>query len=469
MNSKIKKIISLTLVLVMAVSCISITASAATTDNVYQYGLEGGYLAIGDSIGRGCGADGFYMDRDIAADGGQYDILSLRNVEGSYPYTIAKAVGCTTPADITDQNSNFWPCTYPGMTTEVFLDLLGVDDGFSDESLKYSYYDDVLQYFGYEGSSVGAKGETYVEGECGLCANIIEAAQKSDLITIELGMCDIFYRSYRIISKGGFLADGMSFDVSSIDKILELLSTAKSLLDEGYALWEKSYPMVLDRIIELNPDATIVMVGSFNMVDQLTIADQTMAPIGSLFSVITDKMNKQYEKWAKEYNVLYADISNTESLATEKDWSVLGEFLKDNNSFAGSHPSQLGHDYIARQILEQLPEVDESKNIRVDLARFTNVDYVLVNGVNVKDYQMNGYVLTIPYSGPLASTLTIGVKNADGTLSVQFYKLSYSRADGYTAQRQYGNNDIKGFFARPFELIKTIFNTLIKLLKKIGK
>jgi len=466
MNKTFTKILSVALVLVMVVSMFAITGFAATEQTVVQYGKAGGYLAIGDSIGRGCGSDGFYMDRDIAADGGQYDIYTLRNVEGSYPYLVAQAVGCEAPADITDQNATYWPLTYPGMTTAVALDVLGVDDNYSDTRLNYSYYNDVLKYFGYEGSSTGARGEAYVEGECGLCGNPIELIQQADLITVELGMCDIFYRAYRIISKGGFLADGLKFDVSSLESIKELLSTAVALLQEGYDLWAKNYPMMIERILELNPDATVVMVGSFNMVNQLTLLDETQFPLGSLFSVITDKMNKQYEQWAKQYNILYADITNTETLATESDWSVLGDFLKNNNSFAGSHPSQNGHDYIARQILAQLPEKEDTKNIVVDLGRFDKVDKVVVNGITVKNYDLTDHVLTVPYSGPLASSLKISLKNDDGTVSVQYYKLSYNSETGYSAYRVYGNNDIAGFFKRPFELIKKLFELIGKLFKK---
>ena len=77
------------------------------------------------------------------------------------------------------------------MTTAVTLDLLGIDDGFTDTALRYAYYKDMLQYFGYEGSIDGVReGDTYVEGECGQCGNIIDLIGKAKLITVQLGMCD---------------------------------------------------------------------------------------------------------------------------------------------------------------------------------------------------------------------------------------------------------------------------------------
>lgn len=452
------------LALVMTFSCFTAAVSAASEDNVRQYGKAGGYLAIGDSIGRGCGSDGFYMDRDKAPDGGQYDLYELRNVEGSYPYLIAQAVGCKAPSDITDQDATYWPLCYPGMTTAVAMDVLGIDDNYSDTSLNYAYYKDVLKYFGYEGSFDGARGEKYVPGECGLCGNPVELVKQADLITVELGMCDIFYRAYRIISKGGFLADGLKFDVSSVGSIVDLLTTAVKLLKEGYKYWETWYPVMIQWLKDTNPDATIVMIGSFNVVNELTLKDSTIFPLGSIFSGITDSMNRNYEKWAKELGVIYADVTNTETLATENDWSVLDDFLKDNNSFAGSHPSQIGHDYMARQVLSQLPEKSETRDIVIDLARFDKLDCVLLDGQPVDNYRLDGYVLTVPYPGASASNVTVAVKNDDGTVSVQTYILRHT-SEGYTSYRLYGSNDIIGTLIKPVRLIISLVKMLIDKIK----
>ena len=468
MKHNFKKCFACLLTFVFVFS-LALPAFAATKDTVRQYGKEGGYLAIGDSICRGCGADGFYLDEDgsyMPNGEGQYGAYHIRNVEGCVPYQVAQAVGCTAPYEMADPDATYWPFAFPGMTTAVTLDLLGVDDGFSDEKLNYSYYKDMLEYFGYEGSLPGVReGETYVEGECGKCGNIIKLIERADLITVQLGMCDIFYRAYRIISNGGMLADGLQFDLSSTDAIKNLLETAISEMKFGFEYWKNHYPMLLDKIKELNPDATIVIVGAFNLVNQLTITDDTSVPIGNIISGITDSMNKLYRQWAKEYNVLYADIANTETLATESDWSLLGDF-KDN-SFTGPHPSQKGYDYIVRQILAQLPEKEEKKDITVDLGRFEKVDYVLVNGIPVKNYTMNGFELTIPYSGPLATNLTIGVKNDDGTVAVQTYQLKYKIGEGYTAYRLFGNNDIEGAAKKPFNLIVKLFKTIIEKIKEL--
>lgn len=440
----------------MIASCCVLPASAGNASNVPQYGQNGGYLAIGDSISRGCCADGYYKD--------QYGRRYLRNVDGSYSYLVAQAVGCNCPEDITDQSGTYWPLAYPGMTTAIAMDVLGFDDGFSDEKLNYAEYDDVLKYFGYEGSFEGVRGEKYVEGECGICGKINELVENAGLITVELGMCDVFYRSYHIISDGGMLADGLSFDLSNPQAILELLKGAVDLMTEGYNYWVEWYPVLIQNIQKMNPDATIVMIGSFNLVNQMPLNDDSAFPLGSIFSNITDQMNKKYEEWADEFGVLYANIENTETLATESDWSVLDDFLADDNSFIGSHPSQNGHDYIARQILDLLCEKEETTDIIIDLGRFTKVDYVMLNGCPILNYEVDGYKLIIPCNGKNASNVTIGIVNEDNTLSVQTYGLKY--ADGrYEAYRIIGTNDAEGLIRRIIESIKNLFNKLIVAFK----
>lgn len=254
MKSNLRKAIALVLSVITMLSCLTLTAFAATQENItFKVSPNGGYLAIGDSIGMGCGSDG--------GNAGQYHNYEWRGCEGAYTTTIAEAVGCYIPNnDITDQTSNYWPCCYPGLTTAIMLDLLGVDDGFTDTEIDYPYYDAVLKYFGTPTSIDGTRGDKYAEGECGLCGDILEVASKAELITVELGMCDVFYRAYRIISEGGFLADGFSFDISNAGELVGIAEKSVELLREGFDYWKANYHLVLDKLKELNPDATIVIV-----------------------------------------------------------------------------------------------------------------------------------------------------------------------------------------------------------------
>ena len=482
MKKKLRNTLALTLTLLLVFSCFVLPAGAATAKNVKQYGTEGAYVAFGDSIGRGCGSEGFYLDEngnplpEGSSPGGQYDYYYMRNVQGAYPTLISQAIGCNAPYNMADEGATFFPVCYPGLTTAVVLDLMGIDDdGFSDKDLSYSYYKDVLEYFGMEESFPGARdGETYAEvaaerGGAGKSGAIKDVVKKANLITVELGMCDIFYRTYRIATEGGLLADGAQLDLSSPEAIKNTLEVAVKQMSFGFEYWKKYYPVLIKTLQEWNPDATIVMVGSFNVVNQLRITDDDTIPLGSIISGITESMNACYAKWEKEFgdNVKFADIRNTEPYATENDWALLGDF-KDN-AFVGTHPSQKGHDYIARQILGVLEERDVTMDIVVDLARFDKVDYVLVDGKKVSNYSMDGYVLTIPHSTKYATSLAIGVKGEDGKIAVQTYKLCYTDGVGYSAVRLYGNNDAVGTAAKTgvgiFKLLKMVFEKLVDLIK----
>lgn len=483
---KLRNTLALLLSLLMLLSVVAVPASAATIKNVKQYGAQGGYVAFGDSIGRGCGSEGFYLDGDGnplpegQEPGGQYDIYSMRNVKGAYPTLISEAIGCEAPYAMADEGATFWPVCYPGMTTAVALDLMGIDDdGFSDTKLDYPYYKDVLEFFGMEESFNGAReSDTYANvaaerGGCGKAGTVKEVVQKASLITVELGMCDIFYRTYRIASHGGLLAEGAQLDLSSPESIKNTIELAVKEMYFGFDYWKTYYPVLIKTLQEWNPDATIVMVGSFNVVNQLRITDDDAIPLGSIISAITESMNKYYEKWVKEFggNVKFADIRNTEPYATENDWSLLGEF-KDN-AFVGTHPSQQGHDYIARQILGTLETRDVTKDIVIDLARFDKVDYVLLDGRYVKNYSMDGYVLTIPNSSKLHESLAIGIKGEDGKIAIQTYTLSYDKDSGYTAKRIYGNNDAVGTVEKTgtslLKILKMLFEKIADLFKGLFK
>ncbi len=289
-----------------------------------------------------------------------------------------------------------------------------------------------------------------------------DLAQKASLITVELGMCDVFYRTYRIASNGGMLSDGAEFNVSSPADIADLASTALTQMYAGLSHWKQYYPVLIKTLREWNPDATIVMVGAFNVVKQLRISDDIIVPLGNVFDLIPAEMNSCYKKWDKEFGdkVIYADISNTEPLAAEKDWSLLGDFM--DNTFAGTHPSQDGYNYITRQILNTLdPDKAVTTDIVVDLGRFDKVDTVLVDGKKVSDYSMDGYVLTVKTDRTGAGE--------DGKTAVQTYALSYSKGTGYTASRIYGTSDVKETGRSFLDLLKSLFQKIIDFFKGLFK
>ena len=461
MKNRTRRLLAMALSLIMIFSCMSMGVFAADEETVRQYGEEGGYLAIGDSVCRGCGTAGYPQP---------YYNYAKRNVEGSFPYIVAKAVGCTMPEEIIDQSGNYWPLCYPGMTLGVTMDLYGIEDDFTDTKFDYSNYKHMMKYFGYEGSIPGVRGaaggDTYTEPA--KVGSIIDLTKNASLITVELGMCDVFYRALHIAENGGMLADGINLDFSDPQAILQLLKGYLSEMYIGFDYWKTWYPKFLERLRELNPDADIVVVGAFNVVGSVTITDDTLLPVGDAISALTDQMNVLYQKWAKQYGMIYADISNTETLAAQSEWALLGEFLP--NAEIASHPGPEGNAYIGHQILRALPAQDGSHpvttDIVIDLARFTNVKYVLVNGVYRSNFSMDGTVLTIPYQTTLAKSLVVVCENGEGGTAVQSYTLSY-KDGGYVPHRVSSTNDIAGVLTHITNLIKSVAKSIFSGIAKL--
>ncbi len=379
------------------------------------------------------------------------------------------------PYLMTDPEGTFWPLAYPGLTTSVLMDLMGIEDDFDDEKLDYMNYDWMLAYFGSEDYSKDGLKEgddtkaavTERFGGLGQVGPLDELVKKADLITVEIGMCDVFYRAYRVASEGSLLADGINFDLSDPAGILEIVKIAVSEMKFGLNYWKQWYPVMIEKLIEWNPDAKIVLVGAFNLVNQLRITNDDAIPLGSIINALTASMNDCYKKWAKEFgdNVIYADVSNTEPLVAEKDWALMGDFI--DHSFAGVHPSQYGHDYMARQVLGALEPADNGKNIVVDLGRFTNVDAVKVNGIPVKEYSMDGPILTIPCRHIFANCLTVSYTDENGAVAMQTYTLKYTK-DGYTAHRVYGTNDVADTVEKN-RLLYKLFKLLVEKLRDFFK
>ena len=196
---KAKKLIALVLVLAALFSLCSIQAFAATAENVRQYGKEGGYLAIGDSISRGVGA----LSIDECND------PELRNVEGGFTYLVAQAVGCTCPEKFAEPGATYWPCCFNGTGVAAMMDLMGIDDNFYDSEYVHHPADDVffnryatqlIPYFGCPESVDG-------NGHDGIAGNIRELVSKASLITVQLGMQELLNRPYTIADAEGYLND----------------------------------------------------------------------------------------------------------------------------------------------------------------------------------------------------------------------------------------------------------------------
>jgi len=167
-------------------------------------------------------------------------------------------------------------------------------------------------------------------------------------------MGDVFFRA--ICLTLGNVFRGEAVDAMQIPKV-------PYYVEEGYIKWLKYYPALLDYIQEVNPDATVVLVGAMNMMFNARITEDMTLPVGDLGSIYTAKMNSMLKIWTELYRlkgleIYYADTINVESGCTEYDWSLMDHIIADYEPF--THPTRNGQSQIANSIFYVLPAAEET-------------------------------------------------------------------------------------------------------------
>jgi len=451
---KITKFLTLALSLIMIFARLNVSAFAATESKVKQYGVydpetgRGGYVAFGDSVFRGCGATEHYSDGydDYKNDGSYYE-YEHRIVNNSAPYIIAQAIGCTVADDysVKDPTKNtFVNCCFPGQTLTQVMDSLGIEHDYRDNDYDHGVWAGTINNF------------------ANYCSEAADAVKRANLITIELGMCDVFWRS-------SYLA-GEHNSEKNLDYVTELLEEMYA----GYDRWVACYPKFIEQLQAWNSDVTIVLVGNYNVAFNMALNDDSVIPVGTALSSITALMNQKYEQWAEDYGCIYVDISNVDTAASQNNWSIQGEEYANDPTVAG-HPSVEGNTYMGRQVVNALPLEDVVKektsinDIVLDLGRFKFVSAVLVDNVAASDYEMTDeYELTVHWFNPFAKLLTVIVKQEDGKIASYSYQLS-NDLTGYKAYRIYSTNDVTKTVSTAARSVNSVGNKVVGALSNLFK
>ena len=423
---KTSKVLALILALLLAFSCVGAEAFAASEGNVKQYRSM---VVVGDSVMRGCNLPG-------------YDVLDsteaiTHGLAGSTPYSIAQECHST---------DNCF-CTWQSTTLSAILSLIGLDDWSNDRFISdyRPYADGFLQYV----KNFCGQGKPY---------DLKEHLKTAELIILELGLSDVFQRAKELSEIEPAFNRGIDEALGAIPAFTKEMS-----IGAGYVL--KNYSKLLDFIKTNNPNADVVIVGFSNLFSGLSLTDGIYLPIFEAGGLINGSINVFLQGLAKQYGYMFADISNLPTPAVEKNLSMSGA----GNLIVAVHPSvENGLDYMTRQIINVLPsasaEAPQSKtSIRIDLGFVDDVDYVMVDGLKIRNFTLKGKVLTIPYLLPTAKTVTVGAVDETGKVLVQLYGLNYNLKTGYSAYRLLSNSDVVGTVTSG---VKTVTNLLGGLFKK---
>lgn len=460
------RFLAILLVFALMIPCFTITGFATEKDeSLAHYASGTGYIAFGDSITRGWGVPNWEnvgYKLDSAND------PNCRNVNGSYTKIIADTLGCYTPNNILDKTATYWPIAQNAITTTVITDLLGIEDGYCDRDFMYGYssilqrYETDLYYFG-DKQSFAADGVSRY-GKTGTAGSIRELVANSSLISIALGMGDILNRA-RQLATDSFFAEGVDF--SDTKAVVQVLKDFVARMYEGYEMWQKDFPLILDYFKNHASNATVVIVGTFNPIYAITLTEDIPIQIGTAMSAISNLMNQNYKRWAKEYGYIYVDVSNVETGAALQETNAI-EILNAtfNEQCVATHPTKEGYEQMARMILNALRENDavqktKKSTIKVDLGAIGNQDItsVTLNGVRLPKcaYSVDDCVLRIPNNIVLGKKLTVSAISADGKLYFYSYDLDFNLCNGYTATRIYSTTDLATVCKKVLKLPTLLF------------
>ena len=144
----------------------------------------------------------------------------------------------------------------------------------------------------------------------------------------------------------GFL--GSLLGVGPVISGTDFLVTALAFMMEGFSTYQALWNRMIPRILELNPDAEIYVVGMYNPFQHLKLTDFSLIEFGRVANVFVNMVN-DFMKNGSPYSDRYTfvDVPDTE---------VFSMNAVTNPGFAEDfilkiHPNEKGHQYITQQLL----------------------------------------------------------------------------------------------------------------------
>lgn len=360
-----RQLLALLLALVMALSVFAVSAFAVQKK---QYTA---YTFFGDSVTAAAGLPSyysfFYKDPETGKTMGTAE---GQRVLGSYADLVAKGVG------IDNGLENYYNESHSGWRTSEVREIFDItcynDDGALAKAL----------------ATAMANGKA-ISGPEELRPRVLEEVKNSDLITLDLGSNDI--QLPIIISLYSVTNPTASADYKAwmIEKLLQQYGDANELIKQladavvqlhgvefaletiakatltGLNKFRENYPVIINEIHDLNPDADIYVIGLYNPLSDTLLSDDLPIPIGKILDPMILSMNLYLSQLnpAKKYYT-YVDAFNTVVLGTINASDLFSGGGLDATGMGTYtlyvHPSEEGHKYIARQVLNAIPDAEKS-------------------------------------------------------------------------------------------------------------
>lgn len=313
---------------------------------------EYSYVSLGDSVVNGYGMDGYSSD-----------VRGYKQkVKTAYPYLVAQELD----ADLTQ-------LAFSGFRAEELHYVLD-EEYYGDDFLYACFYDDPL--FERCGGGIDKLRREYKA-----------AIEDADYITLQIGSNNFgTYLQMQLTrymeGKEPFKFDrdeyangtmtremrkelmGTSNYAGNPDDIIGMLDFMIDCLNYTYEGFKMNFDETVEIIYELNPDVNLIVVGMYNLFDEVHIA-YDMFDLGVVVGGFMEWVNNHMrDKSPRHEEYTFVDVMDCEIYGLPSnitDENFFEVFTKDSG--LAVHPNENGHRYIADRILDAIfvpfEDVDE--------------------------------------------------------------------------------------------------------------
>ena len=396
MKKTLKRSLSLLLTLILMFTFAG-SAFAATRDNVKHYKE---YTCLGDSIATGLNYDHLDASTTFEETPGSYHSI-IRQAAGAKLHQYAFSGNSTKETryifepDYELDEYCFWDIVgvtaeqIDGMRPDIIeavrnSDLITINLG-SNDVFTYAMRAAFTEEETAEETYAAPEEETWVEQEEAAAYEDYEAEIEGTIVlaeesgTIALASAEAEEAAPEIAIAADepeetVITDGETAETADASTAASLIKFMAKL-SEGGRMLRENYRAIINDILELNPDTTIVIVGMYNPFRNVKLSADSVFTGDYMGRMVVDPVNIYLRTLAASYsNVYYASVPDTETYYDIKDITMSDEeFL--TYMIIDTHPTPDGHQYMADQILSVLPERDEPTSYELD-----KTDLTLITG-----------------------------------------------------------------------------------------
>ena len=205
--------------------------------------------------------------------------------------------------------------------------------------------------------------------------NYPEKIKQADLLSINVGSNDVFSFTLNVVlreltkdtsdptlnaikdflDKTGNVgaAFGKLIDAyQSMGKTADLVRALTETMNKAYNQFTVNYEAIMKEVYKLNPDITVVGVGVYNPFTYFRLSEDNQLDLSGIAAPIVTAINAHIASYKLKYdNFYYADVVGTETYPMNYDDRYFWEYFT-----LKVHPTIEGHQFMAQQILDALPE-----------------------------------------------------------------------------------------------------------------